>query len=249
MNDIVESYIANFFGYDNLRSRYYFIGMEEGCGPDWHRDIAPRFTAWNTRGRQLVEHLRDYHAAILINRYWVAQGRYGIKVQNTWRRLIQAVLAAEGSDNITVPNIVEYQAQELATPSGKTCLLELFPLPSPKIGAWPYAHLASQTPYLATRTQYKRHVIASRIDVLARIIRRNEPAHVVLYGKSYDDDWFSLVSACCEEPPRPIKWNDRTAHIRSYQVGSTAFWLAPHPNARGLPAGVFTRLGVLMRDE
>jgi hypothetical protein len=223
--------------------------MEEGCGPDWEQDIAPRFTAWRDRGSQIVEHLRDYHQAILIDRYWVAQGRYGIKVQSTWRRLIQTVLSAEGRDSISVSTIRQYQAQELASRTGQTCLLELFPLPAPKVGTWPYSHLAPEIPYLATRAQYKRHVKASRIDVLAQIIRNKHPAHVVLYGKSYEDDWSSLVNACREGPEGTFEWNHHMAHIRSYQVGPTNFWLVPHPNARGLPADVFTQLGVLMRAD
>lgn len=239
MQEIIEAFIANFYGYGNLGGKYWFIGMEEGCGPTWETDVEPRFTAWNERGRQTTEHLRDYHAAIGIVHHWQPVGQQAVQIQRTWRRLVQTVLTAEGNDAITVQQIAAYQAQQLGTPQGQTCLLELLPLPSPRLGVWPYAHLANQIPYLASRPGYRQQVRPGRIAGLRTLIAERKPPHVVFYGQSYLDEWTAVAGGG--------EWVKVEDHIQSIHVGATTFWLVPHPNARGLPADVFTRLGVLMR--
>ena len=228
----------SFYGYGNPKGPYWFIGMEEGCGPDWDTDVRPRFEQWKDRGRKQTEHLRDFHLAIGVTKHWKRVNGRPVKVQFTWRRLIETILAARG-DVVTDESVSEYQAAELGTLDGQSCLLELLPLPSPNVKGFGYEHLANeQYPYFADRSLYREHIMEARIANLRRLIADNNPRHVVLYGKSYQRKWNDLVMNS--------RWHV-DAQVQRCRLFKSNVWLVPHPAAHKIPRGLFVALGEKMR--
>lgn len=238
MQRLITDFMNDFYGYGNPKGAYWFIGMEEGCGPDWDIHARPRFEQWRVRGRRQTEHLRDFHFAIGVKQYWEADAGRQVKVQFTWRRLIETVLAAECED-MTEERVAEYQATELGTLDGNNCLLELLPLPSPSLTRFGYRHLANEAyPYFASRSLYRRYIMEARIDKLQRLIANNKPRHVVLYGKSYRRCWDNLVMSA--------DWHGDT-QIQHCRLFESNVWLVPHPAAHKIPRGLFITLGEKMR--
>jgi hypothetical protein len=117
--------MGNFYGYGNYRGQYWFIGMEEGGG-DSFDEISKRLTVWDRRGRYELEDVADYHIELGID--WPFAEKP--KLQSTWAKLIRVLLSIEGRSP-TTDEVRLYQQRLWARSTGKVCLLELLPLPSP----------------------------------------------------------------------------------------------------------------------
>jgi hypothetical protein len=241
MEELINDFMNTFYGYGNAAGKYWFIGMEEGCGPDWEQDVVPRFEVWRNRGGHQLEDLRTYHADIGIVTHWEEP----VEIQATWRRLIQTVLTAEHGVAPTPQEIATYQAKQLGSQDGQTSLLELFPLPSPQIGQFAYAGLANdQYPFFATRNQYQNHIAPTRIEHLRAMIQLAHSAvrHIVLYGTTHLGYWNALVmNTPWEATPIP--------QIQHCHLFGKHIWLLPHPTAFGTPGDRYCGLGLLMREE
>jgi hypothetical protein len=240
MQPLIVDFMKNFYGYGNLNGSYWFVGMEEGCGPDWNLDARPRFERWQARGRRQTEDLRGFHFDIGIRKHWEATNGKPVKIQFTWRRLIETILAVEG-EVATDEKIARYQAQYLGTPDGETCLLELLPLPSRRVSEFGYEHLANEAyPFFCKRAAYRKHVLGARIAHLQCLIAQYKPRHVVFYGKSYRKAWEMLV--------RNTPWVTVDGWIRRCQFSGAQVWLTPHPAAHKIPRNLFTSLGEKIRE-
>lgn len=239
MQQLISDFMYSFYGYGNTNGPYWFIGMEEGCGPDWDRDVKQRFETWDARGRQSFEDVREYHFALGIRKFWEATQGRRVKVQPTWRRLLETLLSAKGQA-VTPINVAQLQAQAFGMFNSDTCLLELLPLPSPNIRGFGYEHLANEEyPFFASRRQYRKEVTAARILGIQERILTYKPRHVVLYGTTYAKDWSKLVNDAA--------WIQTAPYIKRSQIGDSLIWMVPHPVARQLPPALFVNLGVQMR--
>lgn len=239
MQEIVNDFMNTFYGYGNTAGRYWFIGMEERCGPNWERDVAPRFEVWRDRGEHDLEDLCAYHARIGIVTHWEKP----VAIQATWRRLIQTVLTAEHGVAPTPQEIAAYQAEQLGSLNGQTCLLELFPLPSPRINQFAYARLANdEYPFFATRDQYEEHIAPARIEHLRAMMQLPGERHIVLYGTTHLNYWNALVMN--------TPWAEtRIPQIQHCQLFGKHIWLVPHPTAFGTPGDRYVGLGQLIRQR
>lgn len=241
MQELILDYMNNFYGYGNTQGRYWFIGMEEGCGPDWETDVLPRFVSWRERGRNETEHLHDYHFSIGITHHWAHEDNAQIVVQFTWRRLIEAILSATRgpAQPITPIDIATYQSEQLGSLDGESCLLELFPLPSPNTAVFAYAFLANEEyPFFATRGRYTRFIKGHRINHIRTMIEQSGEGHVVLYGSTLAPAWNELVMNA--------QWEQIGESVRRCHLFGRYIWFVPHPRAWNLPAGFFANLGHLM---
>lgn len=231
--------MATFYGYGNLKAPYWFIGMEEGCGPDWDKDVIPRFEHWDNRGRKIIEDVRDYHFALGIRDFWEAPAGKNVKVQRTWRRLLEIVLCAQGQEP-SEENIRKFQANDFARSDSNTCLIELFPLPSPSIKVFEFSRLRNQEHnYFASRSKYRQHMLPSRILKIQELVQKHKPRHVILYGTTYRKYWSQLIGAGT--------WSEEDSYISSYQLGESKIWLVPHPCAAA-PRNAFIKLGEKLRQ-
>ena len=240
MQELIERFMKVFYGYGNLEGDYWFIGMEEGSGPDWEADVLPRFVQWDSRGQSEIEHLRNFHFDIGIRNHWESVGGNAIKLQFTWKRLIQTILTAKGVP-VTHESIGDYQSQHLGTLDGNSCLLELLPLPSPSVNGFGYVHLANeQYPYFASRALYRNYIMDQRISRVREMLAKHQPRHVVLYGKSYVQQWNNLLTN--------VEWKQIDGQISHCKYLQSHVWLVPHPAARKIPKDLFVTLGENIRN-
>ncbi|WP_143541668.1 hypothetical protein [Rhodoferax fermentans] len=239
MHKLITDFMSTFYGYGNLQAPYWFIGMEEGCGPSWENDVIPRFKIWESRGRKMIDDAREYHFDLGIREFWEAPTGRQVKVQRTWRRLLETLLCAKGQE-VSEENVRQLQANAFAMEGSDTCLLELLPLPSSSIKSFDYVRLENQDhAYFASRSKYRRYVLANRIPKIRELVLTHRPRHVVLYGTTYRKYWGQLVNSAT--------WPEKGALIPNYQVGESSIWLVPHPCAR-VSQSVFIELGKKLRD-
>ncbi|MFC5459306.1 hypothetical protein [Massilia niabensis] len=233
----------SFYGYGNLEGRYWFIGMEEGCGGNWQADVLPRFTTWHALGRKETEDLRGFHFSIGVRKHWERVNNKAVSVQFTWRRLIETILSAQNGSEVPIEphDIVTYQSQHLGTQDGDSCLLELLPLPSPNIAGFAYKNLANeQYPFFATRALYRKHIMTTRIDHIRTLMENSGTGHVVLYGTTYMPEWNALVMNA--------QWEQMNEFIKRCPVFGRYVWCVPHPRAWGNPRDLFQTLGYMIRE-
>lgn len=250
MQKLVTDFMDTFYGYGNFQGRYWFVGMEEGCGKDWDTHVVPRFKTWEARGRNDLEDARDYHFTLAIREFWEETNGRPIKIQYTWRGLIKALLTAKGA-TISRENIAHLQSTSFGRTGSDTCLLELLPLPSPNVRAFAYNRLADKEKYshFQSRKVYRAHMLTERKEGavpdrktgIRNLIFNHKPRHVVFYGTSYRPEWTSLVNNA--------EWTSVTKEISHCMLGESAIWMLPHPTSRGLSGEVYPELGRRMRSH
>jgi hypothetical protein len=271
---ILEPFLTSFFGYGRLKSRLWFIGLEEGGGTT-ENEISARLQAWHTRGRRRVEDVRAFHLACdtiqaeqrirhaVETRVTNRLGRPFAKkalLQFTWERLIRTIRANKAL-SADVDEMRKYQINGFARFNDCVASLELFPLPSPRSQAWNYGPVSGRSKdpqkafparrwtdlyYLQDRTRYHQKLRDHRISILRQMIAQYEPDAVVFYGEGRRNDWAKISDT-------KIRPGDYTLKGR----GRTRFMLLPHPNARrNIPGSntdlpetnlLFTRAGETLR--
>ncbi len=232
---LLQSFIETFYGYGNYQGRYWLIGMEEGGGGS-PEEISRRLSAWDSRGRNELEGLGEYHSEIGVSPFFKEQP----KSQPTWNKLIRILLSIEGKTP-TLQAVKSYQAANLGKSGSDTCLLELLPLPSPFAGKWLYADF-SLLFELRTRDYYKEHYARSRAMHIKARIGEHNPAVVVFY--SFDGwyrQWWELIAGVTFT--RESIGADR-AYLGSN--GRTVFAIVKHPVARGIGKDYFHQTGRLI---
>ena len=231
--DFLRAFISGFYGYGDYAAPYWFIGMEEG-GCNSFADLEMRIRAWHTRGRQGLEDLVGYHAAIGVTEWFGSSP----KLQKTWSGLIRAVLTAQGrrSDNEAVR---AFQAEELGRHAGEICMLELLPLPARSIGSWPYMAVG-ELEYLRNRETYTEKVLPRRLERIVAEAREHRPRAVVCYGLGYQEYWAALSDNAFEE--RLIEGKKTLVG----RAGGALLLVIQHPAAYGVPKAYFEAVGRLM---
>ena len=141
-SDILEAFMRGFFGYGNLKSRVWFIGMEEGGG-NRLKEVHDRLRAWNRRGRKQIEDAAAFHIQIKMDNLFLVKNGAGPTIQGTWRKLILVVLACRGNESLANKQLLregvrEFQRTTFGRQNACIAALELFPLPSPSRKAWNY---------------------------------------------------------------------------------------------------------------
>lgn len=234
-DSLIGNFITTFFGYGNLDSEYWYIGMEEGGGNHF-REINQRMLTWDSMGSAVTVDLKEYHDAIGIDKFFTDRP----KLQKTWSRLIRIHLRLNHMP-CTTEDIRSYQKQFLGCAKGDNCLLELMPLPSPGINQWKYDRF-SHLHYLRSRNDYWDHVLPMRIGRLRETIKRQNPKVVIFYGCSgkYLKAWSDIASLKFEKSS--IK---QLSICRSNQ---TLFAVCPHPVATGLTNDYYDSIGDYLRE-
>ncbi|MBC6428260.1 MAG: hypothetical protein GDA55_03395 [Cellvibrionales bacterium] len=231
LNDnLLEAFAHGFYGYGNLGSAVWFVGMEEGGG-DSVGEINKRLEIWKRGGRQLTEDIAEYHQAL-------GQGYYfsgAIKNQPTWNKLIRIVLAFQDKPSELV-DVKAFQKSEFARRDSDNCLLELLPLPSPSTSHWLYGQ-ASSLLWLRTRDIYKQHMLGARIGEIKKLIGKYGPRLVVFYGTGFNEHWRKIAG----RDFKPLILDNKTAFYA--KGGETCYFIAMHPVAHGVTKNYFAELG------
>lgn len=226
---LLVDYMSRFFGYGNYQGTYWFIGMEEGGG-DTFTEVSNRLSVWNKRGRHKVEDIADYHIDLGIPHWFNGNAR----LQPTWAKLIRVLLSTEGQPPAK-EEVRDYQRRWWARRTGKVCLLELLPLPSPSTRQWPYGEI-SELPELADRTRYREHWSERRLQALRRRIATHQPRVVM----SYREYWSAIAGA----DPRPVLAGETYVH----HTADRLFMALKHPAARGVTNAYFHEAGRYVRE-
>ncbi len=176
MNDAaLTDYCNKFLGFGRWEAPIWFIGIEEAGGRSVE-DVDNRMRAWDEHGRKPLEDAPRFYPASG-NTIWHAANA---EIQPTWRQLIRMVLLAQGKGD-TENEILSYQRGQLGAADGETCLMELFPLPSPKTEDWKYAEWSTLS-WLRSRSHYVQAMRARRENELRRQISEHKPKAVIFYG-------------------------------------------------------------------
>ena len=167
--DSEVEHLLSFIGYGNLSAPIWFLGMEEGGGGEDNLRCRLTFDS--------VEDLYTGHKKLGIVKHH--EGRRII--QPTWRAMCVIMLELMGKV-VNREEIRRYQADELGRSGKTTFLLELMPLPKPRIGTWSYDDLL---PQFYSREDYYDRILPKRIIYLRKILERHLPDVVIGYGKDY----------------------------------------------------------------
>ena len=231
MNDeLLEKRIETFYGYGNYQGKYWFIGMEEAGGEDLE-NINLRVNTWEKREEKRkekeIDDVAEYHEDM---------GLWDKKIQKTWKGLIRITLSANGQYNINTDDVRKYQLDELGRKDKETCLLELFPLPSPSIDDWIYAKYY-QLSFLSDRETYRNYCVDKRINHITQIIKEHRPKVVVFYGMKYDYYWRKIAN---------IEFTKKDSKNHYFLIGEnnqTVFVMVKHSVAFGVTIEYFHDIG------
>jgi len=183
---LLKQFMEQFYRYGNYKSDIWLVGMEEGGGKSI-QEVSRRINIWQNRGGNELDDLAEYHADLGMEEFF----QYPVTLQSTWAGLIRIILVLEGiptSDKRTH----SYQAKRLGRRQGKTCLVELMPLPSPGLRRWIYGK-ASSNPDLIDRQTYLRQIAPGRAEHIRSRIQEYLPRLVIFYGASYMKWWQSIA--------------------------------------------------------
>jgi len=228
-SSLLLKYADTFYGYGNYAGPIWFIGLEEGGGDNFE-EVADKVTLWDTRGAAEIDDLRQHHHNSAPTSPWFR--RYA-KLQRTWARLIRVLLA----DSETSPSrdqLLSYQREHLGRSDSDHCLLELFPLPSPRNEVFTYAkHFTLD--HLQSRKKYELYYAPRRIKHIQQRIDEYRPPCVVLYGLKVHRWWEQHAGTQLRQSQEP--------GICIARRGDTHFVAVEHPVAYGVPNAYFDSVG------
>lgn len=216
---LIQERIKNFWGYGNLDSPYWFIGMEEGYN-ETNEILLDRFTA--TAHKQICD-IYDDLKVDPGHVYWFEDGA---SIQPTYRRLIEMMIYAETGSHPDKEAIREFQIKQLGRKKSNHALLELMPLPSKSIAAKDWLYTESGIEGLESRKEYLETYKPQRIEALRELIEKHKPKHVICYSLSYQEDWQKLTDAPF------IEVNPRRLYLA--RDGETTIAITPHSVMQGL---------------
>ena len=178
LTDEELEYLLDFIGYGNANAHVWFLGMEEAGGGEENISARLKF--------KQVEDCADAHKILGITKH-----HSGKKIiQPTWRGMCYIMLCLEDKETDR-ESIRNYQADHLGRRHGNSLLLELMPIPKPRIDSWGYENLI---PQFASSTEYYKAVKPRRIKYLQRLIRERSPKAIICHGKMYWQEYKEIFS-------------------------------------------------------
>lgn len=196
----LEKYCTQFFGYGNLNSDYWFIGLEEGLtesqGSDAEHQLTQRMHHADSLVNKATTDLQLMHK-ILSQDFWF---RANGPIQPTWGKIAHALLSTNGIQP-TRECRRSYQRSSLGRTDSNHCLLELLPLPMHahqklfKNDRNIYFNFLSNHPWLNSYTSYKEYWSHRRAKQIGEMIKVHRPKYVVMYGLSAQKYWETIANA------------------------------------------------------
>lgn len=185
----LSDFIRTFYGYGNPAGPIWLIGMEEGGGES-EAEVARRLQVWQSLGCPETADLAEFHRHLGMPQFF----SHPTTLQHTWAYLISLLLTSERGTAPDVASVKAYQRDHLGRLNGKTCLLELLPLPSPSTNTWNYGRWTGLVA-LRSRATYRQTYLPVRIRHLRSMILRHRPKVVAFYGATYRR-WYEQVAGC-----------------------------------------------------
>ncbi len=216
---LIQERIKNFWGYGNLDSDVWFVGMEEGCDGSIS-NLIQRFEA--TSHGEVFDIVHDMQG----NEDHLRWFKEGAPTQSTYRKLIYLLLYFQTKKEPTLDDIREYQIKHFGRKNSNHAVLELMPLPAKSLKAsdWLYGSLGIES--LSSRREYLKAYKPERVKRLQELVRMHKPKFVICYSMGYLKDW-KLIS------PTPLKEViEKKLYIA--KDDSTVYAVVPHSVAHGM---------------
>jgi hypothetical protein len=227
INDkLLLDFAKGFYGYGNYQAPYWFLGMEEGGGNSVN-EINQRFSVWDLRGGAELEDIVEYHTAIGIPEYF----REKPKIQNTWGKQIRFLFGANGKP-VDTEIVRNYQRDFWGRRKGDSCIIDLFPLPSPGTKDWIYG-VQSALEILKDRETYRDTFLQKRANHIRHRIDEYNPKIVCAFGITYMNYLEAIVQSDFHE-------EDDFYYTK---FGKTIFVVLQHPAAFGATNKYFYHAG------
>jgi len=242
---LLKNYIENFYGYGNLRSDYWFIGKEE-AGGETHQEINSRLKNWKNLNSEKVIDTYDFHKKITNENDETFEFLFKNKVQRTWLGLIKMIFSLEDK-KWTDFDIKKFRTESLGRAFSNNCLLEMFPLPSPKANQFNYSEWTDYK----NRENYKNTIKNLRINNIKQLINENQPKFVIFYStdKEYCGYWNKISEIDFDKVQTNI-FKERKKNsliIKIAKKGNTTYAIVNHPASRGIPDEYHKTIGQQIR--
>lgn len=225
-SQLLHDFMRGFYGYGNLAAKYWFIGLEEGGGKSIE-ELRLRLEAWDELGRPQLADLNEFHNRARIAT-WTGERP---PLQATWKQLIRIVLSAEGRDG-NIEAVRAYQRDLLGRRHSDTAIIELMPLPSKSIVAWPYGAVGDA---ISDRSTYSVTILPDRISGIRDLIAQYRPQIVVFYGLNARDTWSALAGGVFVKSGKDS--------FGFHSTSSTLYLMTKHPVAHGATNVEFEAVG------
>ncbi len=222
---LIQKRLKKFWGYGNLKSSIWFVGMEEGLGKEEGFPLE-RFQA--TTGKVLVDITNN------TQKDHMAWFKSKAPTQPTYRRLIFMLLFQKLGRVPTIAEIRDFQINHFGRTKSDHAILELMPLPSKSIKKADWIYQDVPLIGLTHREEYLASYKPERVQALKAMIEKHQPKLVLFYSRTYFDDWQSIVPKKLKEVI-PDK-----LHIA--KVGNILYAVTSHPTSRGLTTADWTQI-------
>lgn len=183
---LIEDRIKNFWGYGNLKSDIWFIGMEEGADGDIKK-LIKRFESTSLgKVSDICEDMQDSEDHLR----WFKEGA---PTQSTYRKLIYLLIYFHTKKEPTLEDIREFQIKHFGRKKNNHAVLELMPLPAKSLQAKDWVYADSGVEGLESRRAYIKRYKPERVARLRKLIEEHKPKLVICYSMVYFDDWQVLT--------------------------------------------------------
>lgn len=216
---LIQERIKNFFGYGNLESDIWFVGMEEGF--DGSMNLL--YERFKTTSNKIVCDIVEDMQTSPDHLRWFADNA---PTQKTYRPLIYIHLYLTTGKEPTLEEIRQFQIGSFGRKKSDHTVLELMPLPSRSIkeADWLYGDFNIEG--LASRKEYLKTYKPRRVHQLQELIHEHKPKLVLFYSRTYLSDWQQIANIPFEEII-PKKLHTAKDHDTLYAV-------VPHATSFGM---------------
>ena len=236
--ELLQDFMNNFFGYGNLKSDFWFIGMEEGGG-NTPEEITSRLEVWERSQKPTVLDICEFHREITNDKgknFGYLFNGVKSKYQRTWGGIIKILLNYYGDQSPGINVVKEFQSSQLGRHDSNNCLLEVFPLPSKGVNNFDYPKWTNN--YLTSRTTYKAGMKELRVRRLKNLIKENKPSVVVFLSSSPEYmRYWSLISDINFDQVKFVEIEERKKQVlraKFAQKENISFVVIHHPVYPGI---------------
>lgn len=253
-DQLVQSFMTNFFGYGSLEASYWFIGMEEAGGAT-EEEIQNRMDRWKHIGSGKTVDNFEFHNGVKDG-----DGKSlgylfepNASIQPTWRGLIRIYLTAIGMTAMQLEDVRLAQINNWGRMSSNNCLLEILPLPSPGTDHWNYKDW-SNLDFLKDRDSYTNSVSQYRAAELRKMVWEHQPSVVVFYSTNQNYlQYWSYISGVTFTDDHSVLLDVNKSGMRLtakiHKMGGIVFVNCLHSTSRGVTNKYFDRLGLEIRKR
>lgn len=184
---LVQDRIKTFWGYGNLKSDIWLVGMEEGYGESVDETLIKRLRA--TANGSVFDIVEDMSFDPAHMKWF----KIGAATQTTYRKFVFFLVYLRLGRAPNIEEIREYQIAKFGRRTSDHAILELMPLPSKsaKEATWLYGSFGIQG--LSSRDEYLKIYMPRRVEALRELIHQHKPKLVIFYSLSYRKYWSLIM--------------------------------------------------------